>query len=171
MTRLAGLVLLFLIAAVADAGDPALAVSLVIPSDDGVARVNVSDPKAHFHVLLRNQSATPVRVWDSTFSWGYYALSLELVDEKGTRRVVRRKQTAFTRNIARAWLLEPEGYVVLNVFLGRPGEWEGLPELVSDCLLVQMTAVYDVASDAESRKQSVWTGRVTSRTRQVSLCK
>jgi hypothetical protein len=171
VTPLARVLLLLMAATVAHGSGPSLSVALAIPSTDDVARIVVSNPAAHFHVILHSQSASRLRIWNSTFSWGYYALSFQLLDDSGVTHVVRKTRIAFSRNIANAWLLEPDDSIVLDVFLGRPDEWEGLPVLASDCRTVQMTAIYEVVPDAESMKRGVWTGRVVSRARKVSLCK
>jgi hypothetical protein len=170
MTRI--LTLTILMAAVAvEASDVPLSISLVIPSRDGSPRIVVTAPRDHFHVVLRNSGSGPLRIWDTTFSWGYFALSLEFVGDDGAKHLIHKKQVAFTRNFPAAWLLEPQGYVVLDVFMADTTRWEGLPTVPSDCISGQLTAVYRVAPDPESVKQNVWTGRVVSASRSVSLCK
>ena len=164
-------VALLLMAAPLHAAEPSVALSLVIPSRDGVARVLVSDPKSHFHVILSNESAAPQRIWDATFSWGYYALSFELQDDSGTMHVVRKRKVGFTRNMPATWLLMSKEPLVLDVFLGDPRVWVDLPDPPSGCRAAQLQAVFEVAADEESQKQGAWTGRVVSNTRPVSLCK
>ena len=170
MIRAVALFVLSTAAAGAYADEATVSVSLAIPSRDDARRISVGGADAHFHVLLSSQSSAPQRIWDETFSWGYYALSFELVGEDGTVREVRKKKVGFTRNVPASWILEPHGHFVLDVYLGDRRTWEGVPRPRRDCEIVQMRAVFEVTQDEASRKQSAWTGRVVSSTHGVTVC-
>jgi hypothetical protein len=149
---------------------PSLSVSLDIPSRDGERRVDVGRRDSHFQVILTSRSSAPQRIWQEKNSWGYSALSFEVIDRKGVRWIVRKRTEVFTRNGPGWWTLEPHGHLFLDVYLGDRSIWEGLPRTSSGCETVQMRAVYEVKADDESKKERVWTGRIVSDTQAVTLC-
>jgi len=120
--------------------------------------------------MQESLASAPLRVWDDTFSWGYYALSFEVVDGDGAH-VVRKRKVGFTRNAPAWWLLSPSSHLVLDVYLGDGRLWEGLPSVSSGCRAAQVRAVFEVAPDDESDKERVWTGRVVSDVQEVLMCK
>jgi hypothetical protein len=164
--------LLFLLTAAAapSTADATISVSLAIPSQDGTRRIAVGTPHTHFHVLLRNNLDTPQRIWDESFSWGYYALSVEIVGDDGAVSAIRKKKTDFTVNIPSSWMLGPGGSFVVDVYLGDRRKWEGVPLPGPACRTIRMRAVYEVIPGEESRRLRVWTGRVASSTETVELC-
>jgi hypothetical protein len=159
-----------LMAAAVHGAEPAVTLSLAIPTVTDVPWIVLSDRVSHFHVVLSSRSSLPLRIWRDSNSWGYYALSFELVAENGTPQTIRRQKTAFTKNGAVSWLLEPQGHLVFDVHLGDKRDWDGVPRAPARCQPFQLRAVFEVAPDDESRKQGVWTGRVVSDVRAVSLC-
>lgn len=169
MTRTTAL--LFLLAAAAPTvGATGISVSIAIPSRDGARRIAVGTAKTHFHVLVRNTVDTPQRVWDETFSWGYYALSFEVVGDDGAASTIGKKMTTFTRNIPASWTLGPGDSLVFDVYLGDRSLWEGVPLSGPRCKTVRLRAIYEVVPDAESKRLRVWTGRVASKTEAVEVC-
>jgi hypothetical protein len=73
MTRTTALLVL-LTAAAPTVGATGISVSIAIPTRDGARRIAVGTAKPHLHVLVRNIVDTAQRIWDETFSLGYYAL-------------------------------------------------------------------------------------------------
>jgi hypothetical protein len=171
MTRALALLLLSTSAATVHSDSPSLSVSLAIPArEEGPRRVTTGSATAHFHVLLSSQTNSPQRIWDEAFSWGYSALSFELVAENGAVRVIRKRPMDFTVNFPAWSTLEPHGHLVIDVHLGDRRVWDGVPPTLPNCELIQMRAVFEVTPDVESRRLHVWTGRVVSDLAQVMLC-
>jgi hypothetical protein len=170
LTTATTLLLLGVAGAGSPIGDTALAVSLAIPSREGTPRVSVGSPTRHFHVIVRNIGETPQRIWDETFSWGYEALSFEVVGDDGSVSVIRKKKTVFIRNVPASWVVDPGESFVFDVYLGNRKIWDGVPSPGPSCKTVRLRAVYAVLPDEESKKLSVWTGRVSSTTERIELC-
>jgi hypothetical protein len=171
MTRVAALLLVSRCAVASGwAAEAPVALSIAIPQrEDGTRRVITGRPNEHFHVLLSSRTG-PLRVWDDAFSWGYYALSFELVGEHGDVRTIHKKPMDFTVNFP-AWLrLEPPDHLVFDVFLGDRKIWDGVPQALPTCERVQLRAIYEVKEDAHSAELHVWTGRVVSELTSVMLC-
>ena len=57
--------------------------SIAVPERRGVRAIFVTGEKPHFHVVLRNRSPRPLRLWATECSWGYPALRFEIVDRRG----------------------------------------------------------------------------------------
>ena len=170
MIRTMAVVLLAVATAGTPIGDAGMSVSLAIPSRDGVRRVSVGSPAHDFHVLVRNIAATPQKIWDATFSWGYYALSFEVVGQDGSVSIIRKRETAFTRNVPGTWTVDPGQSFVFDVYLGDRTVWDGVPIPGPSCKDMRLRAIYTVSPDEESKKLAVWTGRVSSATESILLC-
>jgi hypothetical protein len=169
MTRTTALLVL-LTAAAPTVGATGISVSIAIPTRDGARRIAVGTAKPHLHVLVRNIVDTAQRIWDETFSLGYYALFFEIVGDDGAISTIRKKVREFTRNIPSSWTLEPGESFVFDVYLGDRSLWEGVPLPGPSCKTVRLRAVYEVTPDAESQRLRVWTGRVASKTEPVKVC-
>jgi len=156
----------------AQSDQPTISVQLAIPAtaDGTPPRVQLTRAGSHFHVLLSSHSSSPQRVWDDVNSWGYYALSFELVDDSGAVSVIRRKAEGFMLNYPGWWALKPYGHVVRDVYLSDRIHWDGVPRAMPDCETVKMRAVFEVKPDVESERLKVWTGRVVSDIEPVRLC-
>jgi hypothetical protein len=170
MTTATAVLLLGIAAAGAPAGDAAISVSLAIPSREGARRVSVGTPTRHFHVIIHNLAGTPQRIWDATYSWGYYALSFELLGADSSVTIIRKRETVFTRNVPGTWTVDPEGTFVFDVYLGDRTVWAGVPSPGPNCKDIRLRAVYEVSPDEESKRLAVWTGRVSSTTENIQLC-
>jgi len=170
MTMATAVLLLGVTAVVSSDDDTAISVSLAIRSRDGARRVSVGSPRRHFHVVLRNTGETPRRIWDDTFSWGYHALSFELVGDDGSVSMIRKKETVFTRNVPAFWTVNAGEAFLFEVYLGDRKTWAGVPAVSPTCNTVRLRAVYAVSPDEESRRLGVWTGRASSSTEDIELC-
>ena len=51
-----------------------------------------------FHVLLTNRSNKPVRVWQEWNYWGYYCLQIEIVEQNGTKHLLKKKPINWYNN-------------------------------------------------------------------------
>jgi hypothetical protein len=124
----------------------------------------------NFYVLLTNVSNKPVRVWQEWCSWGYYNLQFEIVEKNGTKHLVTKKPTGWTRNFPDYVELTPNESVVWGVGLW-PSDWNGLSWLPTNELEpVKVSAIYtSMPGDKEddritgADRMGVWTGRATSK--------
>lgn len=123
-----------------------------------------------FHVLLTNVSSNPVRVWQEWCSWGYYCLQIEIVEQDGTKHLLKKKRIPFYENFPDYVVLQPSGSVVWDVELNST-VWDDLSWLPNDKMLnVKVRAIYTVkkAEDSEVNRDlgvsssGVWTGQAMS---------
>ena len=149
-----------------------LSISLSAPARDDTRRIDATGPGPHFHAVVSSRSGSPLRIWDDTFSWGYYALSLEVTDSKGQTSVIQKREVAFTRNIPAFWKLQPGEQLAMDIHLGDSRKWEQPSNGASrGCAPVTIRVVYEVTPTAESARYGVWTGRVASPPKHVELCR
>lgn len=140
----------------------AITASIAIPVHHGHRFLNDGD---HFHVLLKNVSEKPVRLWTDRFSWGYDNLTFEQLHEDGKTTRIVKKHREWSKNYP-DWLeLQPGESYVLNVNLFS-GIWENTPgaDPQAKPKLVKLRAVYEVREEEESEKLGVWAGKITSTT-------
>lgn len=121
-----------------------------------------SGPQAHFHVLWRNTSDRPLRIWAESSSWGYESLSFEITDATGQHWRALKRKSVFTRNIPAYVTIAPGQTLVKRVFFGDTRTWEGFPVEKDQPFSVRMRAVFQVAQSPEAAQSAVWTGRIES---------
>ena len=153
------------------AEDSPLSVSLAIPSHaDGRRYLRQQHrPPSHFHAIITNNSDKPQKVWEESCSWGYHALSFEVMDEAGKITDAKKRPIDFTVNFPRWHELEPGESLVVNVHFAETNWWNGFPQPQRGEQTVTMRAVFTVSADAESRKHGVWSGRIKSAARKVTI--
>jgi hypothetical protein len=101
-------------------------------------------------------------------SWGYRAISFEMTTADGKKFVVSRAQEDFTKNAATTFLIAPGEHQVFAIKFDK--WWDSHPSLPkADGLHVSRMAVYEVAFTPEATQQKVWTGRLESRTYDLTL--
>lgn len=163
MRRLMGVVVLMLTASglAAQEANPPLELRIAIPVHHQHRSLNTAD---HFHVLVKNVSNAPLRLWSDKYSWGSSNLSFELVGEDGKVTKVEKKSRGWDKNFPDWLQLEPGDTYVLNVNFAEKDIWENPPAAGSGKkpTLVQLRAVYQVGPDEQSLKHAVWTGEVRS---------
>ena len=165
-------VLLLMFAVPVAAGDDALSLTLGVPASEGGRRIDATGSGPHFHVILANRSAASQRVWQEHYSWGYYALHLELRNAQERVSVIRKARVGFTRNIPLWWSLEAGEQLPLDVHLGDSRIWDiPLGTLPRGCGQLRLKAVFEVTPDSESQKHTVWTGRIESAEQSVTVCR
>ncbi len=139
-----------------------LALSIAIPCGrHGERAIDFSDDP-HFHVILRNTSNKPRRVWKEWCSWGYYALAFEITDSKGKTFTVNKKPRGWDKNYPDYWTLAPQECLVLDVAFADTAIWEGFPRPSAHRGVFKMRATFGIEPDSDSRERSVWTGRAVS---------
>jgi hypothetical protein len=162
MLRLAtAAVLLISLASSFAAGKEPLEVKIAIPVHHGHRSLNEAD---HFHVLVRNVSDAPVKLWTDRFSWGYDNLSFDLTDDDAKHLTATKQPRGWSKNYP-DWLeLQPGEEYVLNVNLFAGETWQNVPARPKGTgpKLVKMRAVYEIKPDDESKRLGVWTGRIQS---------
>jgi len=166
--KAAAIVLSLVIAGPTNAADPQdepITVSIAVPVHHQYRSLNDGD---HFHILVKNVSDKPVRLWTDRFSWGYDNLSFELIGDDGTITTIQRTPRSWTKNFP-DWLEVAPGecwVIDVNWFTAKVKDiWEKAadrPESSPKPKLVKLRAVYEVHPDAESKKLGVWTGKVLS---------
>lgn len=150
-----------LVTAGAQEANPPLELKIAIPIHHQHRSLNTGD---HFHVLVKNVSDAPLRLWTDKYSWGYSNLSFELVAADGTVTQIKKKPRGWDKNYP-DWLeLKPGDTYVLNVNFGAADIWENAPTAAAGKkpTLVQLRAVYEIAPDEQSTKSAVWTGKLQS---------
>lgn len=139
--------------------DQRLDLSVAVPSSNGERSIRLS-PHEPLHVILRNVSANPLRIWKESNSWGYYALQFEVTTGKGERRVVRKKQRGWRKNVPDFWVLESGESLVHDVFLAG-GAWENVPiDAIGE--KVSVRAIFEVPRETMADKLGVWIGQASS---------
>lgn len=145
------------------AAKASISVSIAIPVHHGHRSLNDGD---HFHVVVRNVSEKPLRVWTDRFSWGYDNLSFEQTHDDGKTTRITKKERGWRKNYP-DWLeLQPGECYVLNVNLFSTDIWNEVPgaDPKAKPKLVKLQAIYEVQPDEESKKLGVWAGKVVSAT-------
>ncbi len=116
-----------------------------------------------FYVLLTNVSAQGQTVFETSNSWGYYAVLFELRTGDGRVVAITKKQTGFTRNVPSTFWIPPGEQMVYPIKLD--GEWVAgarLPIADEEPVDVTLKAIYEVKATPEATRQNVWTGRIES---------
>jgi hypothetical protein len=121
-----------------------------------------SGPKAHFHVLWRNNSNRPLRIWAESSSWGYQSLSFEITDATGKHWRALKRKIVLTRNIPTYVTIDAGQTLVKRVYFGDTRAWEGFPLQKGQPFSVRVHAVFQVAPSPEAAQFAVWTGRIES---------
>ena len=146
------------------AGHPAtdLEVAMAVPERGGARLVFVTGPQSHFHGVLRNRSAAPLKLWEPSCSWGYDALRFKAVDAQGRAIEIRRRPGSFLKNLPITFSLGPGEMAVIDVSFASE-EWQTfrLPAK-GQTIATRMQAIYEAPADEEARKQGAWTGTTSS---------
>lgn len=123
-----------------------------------------------FYVILSNVSNEPQRAFEAWNSWGYQAVSFDVRSGTGQTFTISKKQQDFTRNFASTFLIPPGEHMVYPITLDR--WWDVAPPLpIADetPLAITIKAIYEVRASPEAAKESVWVGRVESKSYHFTL--
>jgi hypothetical protein len=126
---------------------------------------------APFYVVLTNTTTLPQKVFESWNSWGYQAISFELVTASGQRVVISGKNQDFDKNFPSTFIVPPGEHQVYMVRLNEE-DWKVAPELRFanvEPLSVNLTAIYQLAPTPEARRENVWVGRAESKSYHLQL--
>lgn len=145
----------------AQEANPPLELKIAIPVHHQHRSLNTGD---HFHVLVKNVSDAPLRLWTDKYSWGYSNLSFEQISADGTVTQIKKKPRGWDKNYP-DWLeLQPGDTFVLNVNFAAADIWENPPKADAGKkpTLVKLRAVFEITPDEQSTKLAVWTGKLQS---------
>jgi hypothetical protein len=138
----------------------------VVPTTSFGEKFGSSITMAHskprdFYVVLTNTSKEPQAVWEDWNSWGYQAVSFEMMTADGKKYLVSKRQQIFTVNFPSAFLIEPGGHQVYSIRLDI--QWESRPPIPkTEEMPITLRAIYEVSPTPESARYKVWTGRIES---------
>jgi hypothetical protein len=141
--------------------NPPLELKIAVPVHHGHRSLNEGD---HFHVLVKNVSEQPLKLWTDRYSWGYGNLSFELIGDDGKATTIRKKPRGWDKNYP-DWLeLQPGETYVLNVNFAAADIWENGPKTLAgkQPTPIKLRALYQISPDAESTRLGIWTGKVQS---------
>jgi hypothetical protein len=151
----------------APAAAQALTVTIAQPLYRGARGLSVSGKESHFHVIVSNVSKQPQKVWRNWCSWGYFNLTFKVTDEAGKETILSKIGRAWTKNFPDSWTLEPGDMLDIEV---HAADWANFPmPAPGKNRTVRLQAVYEINPDPAAAKESVWTGRVASETREYVL--
>lgn len=141
---------------------PSLKVSIAVPEHRGARSIVLDGPASHFHVVVRNVSTRPVTIWRRWCSFGYENLSFEYSTRDGKKGVAQVKRRISLQNVPDPLTLAPDEEKVIDVYFGTD-EWQGFPLPAAGAVAtVSLQAVFQITAGAATRKEGVWTGRITS---------
>ena len=142
--------------------------SLSRPKVKSIA-IGDNNPK-EFYVVLTNTSKDTQPVFEVWNSWGFATISFELTMPDGKKIVVSRGTEVWTMNFPSTFLIPPGEHQVYAIRLDK--RWDSRPKLTADAksqIQIELKAIYQVHVTPESTEHKVWTGRVESRSYDLTL--
>lgn len=137
----------------------------IVPTSNteaGGRAITLFDPSQHFHVVVTNVSKKPIRLWRDWCSWGYFNLSFEATDQNGTKTHITKNAREWNKNFPDWTIIAPSDHMVLDVTFDK-SIWHNppVPEPGKN-RSVSLKAVFEIAEDADSKSNKVWTGKESS---------
>jgi hypothetical protein len=133
-----------------------------LPGNDN-KRPNFRDNyRNEIHFVL-SAGKDPVRVFQEWCSWGYFTrwFSAQVQGGPATKYVFKRSnRKAWTKNYPATHEIKPGKFLITNVDL-CDGTWTVEPDLPEKDLELRLTGYLEIKPDEETRKQKVWTGKLT----------
>jgi hypothetical protein len=117
----------------------------------------------NLHFIL-SSSQEGLKVFQEWNSWGFYARSFLAVDEKDKAKRYRlaHRIRPWDKNFAATHLLNAGQFLITDIHL-CDGSWAVEPKLPEDVpARLILTGIFEIKTDAESKAQDVWTGRIES---------
>ncbi|MDD5584794.1 MAG: hypothetical protein PHV55_07045 [Candidatus Omnitrophica bacterium] len=156
-----------------DNGSP-FELTLVVPArlDLGKRPISKSlNNKPELHVILKNISDKPQKIWSESYSWGYENLSFEMILD-GKRVLIEKKPREWEKNFPDYWTILSGEYFVFDVSLTSE-EWN-FPSIEEASKIAELKAVYRNTSNSfktgtEGNYEGFWTGRIESEPLEVTL--
>jgi len=131
-------------------------------SEKGGRTITLFDKAQHFHVVLTNVSKKPMRLWREWCSWGYSNLSFAATDQGGKTTMVTKAPRGWDKNFPDFTIVSPGDHLVVDVTF-EPTIWQAAPLPVpGKARTVSLRAVFEIKEDAQTKRNDVWTGKVSS---------
>lgn len=127
---------------------------------DGKQQIMLGSVSSHFHVVLTNISAAPIKLWKDSCSWGYANLWFESVDQAGKIVQIKKRPKGWNKNFPEWVTLAPGAHWVLEVKLDD-NTWQNWP-LARPAKTINPTAVFESARSEQAQAHGVWGGEVRS---------
>src|SRR5262249_8123045 len=131
----------------------------VFSKDAGRRVVHAGAQTDHFHVILENISAKPLKLWRGRENLGYASLSFRLTDRNGAVVIVRRTPLPPGSETDMSLILEPGERLVIDIYPRSP-EWSGFPTPNDKTEKFSLQALY--TSDIPKTDPLGWTGQAVS---------
>ena len=143
----------------------------IVPTHSSEDRAGITmayDTTNAFYVVFTNISDQPQSVWEYWNSWGYQTVSFEFTTTDGHKFIASRSPQGFRRNFPSTFVIQPGEHQVYVVQLDR--RWEAHPALPKvEEMPITLKAVYEVSPTPEATQNKVWTGRIESKTYNLTL--
>jgi hypothetical protein len=126
----------------------------IVPTDvtEEAAGITLNELTPEFHVILRNTSEHPLKIWKERCSAGWFNLSFRIKRTDGTTFEIRKAGRGWTWNGPDPYLVFPKRSFVWSVKFGK--DWI-LPTDLKVPTPVQMTAVFEEEQDGDLKKGMV----------------
>ncbi len=119
-----------------------------------------SDKK--FFVCFRNDGSAPIKLLAEACSWGYEAISFDVVNPTGKSFRITRKLRIWDKNYPMPVPVNPGAAVVRGVDL-KDGTWEGVPaDMEGPAKGWKVRVVLNVAAETYLAQEHFWLGRRSS---------
>lgn len=135
-------------------------IELVVPisTPNGHREISI-EQYYNLHVLVKNISPHPQRLWKDWNTWGYFNLRLEWQAAGKTFPIVRKAPKVWNGDFPDYWVLEPGETVVLFIDM-RSGDWEGFPDLYGERIPAKIKAIYENKRDVLADEFNLWYGKL-----------
>jgi hypothetical protein len=139
-----------------------------IPKDPSI---KLSVPADHFHVLLTNDSAEPVNLFEEWNSWGYWGLSFEIIYPNGQKVKAVKTDKEWNKNFPSTVTIAPHGFYLFEVTMNtNPKNGDVWKNSVLNYksksnrawISCRMRAIYSIESSEDAIKEKAWTGAISS---------
>ncbi|MEO8108811.1 MAG: hypothetical protein ABI594_02210 [Ginsengibacter sp.] len=140
-----------------------LSISISTLVKDGKRLIEFYKPEDHFHVVIKNNSDSSIKLWTEKSSWGFYNLSFEIITPNGEKFIARKKEREWDKNFPDYCSVEPFAYFLLNVNF-NDGTWQYPPmHLATSGNVITLSAIFEVPPTKESKELNIWNGKISSR--------
>jgi len=143
----------------------------VVPSRSSPQGRSISfadDKPEEFYVVLTNSSKDAQPVFEYWNSWGYRNVFFEFTMPGGKKVVASNRTQEFTVNFPSTFLIPPGEHRIYSIRLNQ--QWETRPQLAADAeTQISLKAIYQVTVTPEATDHKVWTGRVESKSYNLTL--
>jgi hypothetical protein len=119
-----------------------------------------------FRLEIANTSQTPVRVWSTNFSLGYYSIYLLVSPPNETPCLIKRKPKRWTVNVPDSVVIQPGDAHFEKLDL-HDGTWDNSGCSIDPRSEVDVGAVVEISPDKDTARYGVITGRYESNRQRI----